>query len=137
MQGGSEDSGGSMETITESKVNEKRTNCKSAEVIERKTRKVAITGRPWGSRNREKHAKQRDDVEAALLATANSLVEQARKTPEPQKTEQLSSKFAKWCVKYVQDHSFRHIAIAKLPAPFHCLSNLCMESSLDLPASNV
>ena len=46
-----------------------------------------ITAAPWSSGNRNKEVKQRDDVEAALLATANSLVEQAKKTPEPQKAE--------------------------------------------------
>ena len=46
-----------------------------------------ITPAPWSSGNRKKEVKQRDDVEAALLATANSFVEQAKKTPEPQKAE--------------------------------------------------
>ena len=80
-----EDSGGSVEISTESGVDEKTTE--SAEFVERKRRKVAITSRPWSSGKRKKEVKQRDDVEAALLATANSLVEQAKKTPEPQKAE--------------------------------------------------
>ena len=74
-----------METSTESGVHEKRTE--SAEAVERKRRKVEITSRPLSSANRKKEAKQWDDVEVALLATANSLVEQAKKTPEPQKAE--------------------------------------------------
>ena len=80
-----EDSGGSVETSTESGVDEKRTE--SAEVVERKRRKIAITSRPWSAANRKKEAKQRDDVEVALLATANSFVEQVKNTPEPQKAE--------------------------------------------------
>ena len=40
----------------------------------------------------KKEAKQWDDVEAALLATANSLVEQVKNTPEPKKPSQSVSK---------------------------------------------
>ena len=80
-----EDSGGSVETSTESGVDEKTTE--SAEVVERKRRKVAITSRAWSSGTRKKEIKQRDDVEAPFLATTNSLVEQAKRTPEPQKAE--------------------------------------------------
>ena len=80
-----EDSGGSVETSKETGVDEKRTE--SAEVVEKKRRKVSVTNRPWSAANRKKEAKQRDDVEAALLVTANSLVEQAKKLPESPKVE--------------------------------------------------
>ena len=39
------------------------------------------------SQTGRKRPKKRDDVEVALLATANSLVQEAKKTPEPQKAE--------------------------------------------------
>ena len=94
-----EDSGGSVETSKETGVDEKRTE--SAEVVEKKRRKVSVTSRPWSSANRKKEAKQRDDVEAALLVTTNSLVEQAKKLPESPKAEPKCeySYFARVCCR--------------------------------------
>ena len=69
-----------METSTESGVDEKRT--KSAEAVERKRRKVAIAIRPWSAATRKKKTKQRDDVEAALLANCKLSCR-----TEPQKAE--------------------------------------------------
>ena len=63
-----EDSGGSVETSTESGVDEKTTE--SAEVVERKKRKVAITSRPWSSGNRKKEVQPRQADARIFLETS-------------------------------------------------------------------
>ena len=56
------------ETSTESGVDEKTTE--SAEVVERKKRKVAITSRPWSSGNRKKEVQPRQAGARIFLETS-------------------------------------------------------------------
>lgn len=80
------DDSGASENIAERGLNEAN-KTELAEVPEKKKKKVYNTSRPWSTGNRKRESKQKVDVEEELLVTANSLLQQAKKIPEPDKAE--------------------------------------------------